>query len=1164
MLGRRLFIFLYMASGAAALVYEVVWTRLLTLQLGQTVAATSTVLAAFMGGLAVGAWVAGRFSRELSASAEAPATSQRFTRTWTALPYLQIYAALEIGIAAYALLLPLVLAGFVPALAWAYADGTAPARFAVVRVAIALAVLGVPAAAMGATFPLAAQWWAETQENSRGSAADAGVLYAANTGGAAIGAIAAGFVLIPWVGLRAATWVGVALNLVSAGGAFALEQTRRGSAPDTGSHHPTAQSPRRGGPGVARRGPFAPLRSLADALRAPTAIRRSQREQASRIAPYSGPKEAPRIARSSRPSDRSAPVHSPSLASAAAGISGFTALVYEVAWTRLLALVIGPTTYAFATMAAAFIGGLAIGSSIGTHLARRTNRSGVWLGLVLTAGAVTAVAAASYAATRMPLLIAARVVDPSVDFRSVVLWQATRVTLLLLPMTLALGAAFPLALAVAGGHVATAARDVSRVYAANTAGAIAGALVAGFFLIPRVGLQATIVSAGWLGALTGAVCLAIALPDGKRGFQSGHRKSPNATPAIRKPPSAVRFVPLLTAGGTALIAIGVITSVPAWDRELLASGGYKYAPYIASGDLEAGLRAGRLEYYKEGAAATVSVRRLAGTRSLAIDGKVDASNGGDMLTQRLLGLLPVVLHGHAADVCIIGLGSGVTAGSALLTGTVRHTDVVEISPEVVEASRLFDRENGGALSQQGVRLIVGDGRSHLLLSPRQYDVIVSEPSNPWMAGVATLFTREFFEAARRRLKPEGLLCQWAHTYDISPEDLRSIVRTFLSVFPQGTMWLVGGGDLLLIGTNGEDVAPRLEGLLLEKWTRGPLSAALEELGIEKPAASFDLLSLLAGGPRELKQYAGSALIQTDDRTALEYSAPRGIYGRSSGENAAAIRTLTPALPPSLRSMLERAPDTSWTSRGRMLLKAEAFGFAYDAFLHALSLNSRNSDALSGLSDAAAGAHKSEEERDWLRAVADREPANAAVRLELSRVLAAGGDFPGAIGAAREALGLTPADPAAGEQLASVFADAGDAERLAALADTLTSRFPDRPNARYFRASALFLQGRTEEAIREARRVTDINPLHARAQNLIGAACATLGRHDCAVAAFEASIAANPRDPSTYVNLGLLHLQRADAPSAAAAFAEALAIDPASTAARNGLTQARALMAGDPH
>jgi len=251
--------------------------------------------------------------------------------------------------------------------------------------------------------------------------------------------------------------------------------------------------------------------------------------------------------------------------------------------------------------------------------------------------------------------------------------------------------------------------------------------------------------------------------------------------------------------GAGLAAVIVILVVPSWDRALLASGAYKYAPYISAADLDAVLRAGVLEYYREGAAATVSVRLLTGTRSLAIDGKVDASNSGDMLTQRLLGLLPVLIHGDAQDVCIIGLGSGVTLGSALSAGTVRRADVVELSPEVVEASHFFDRENGRALAQPGVRLLVGDGRSHLILTPRRYDVIVSEPSNPWMSGVATLFTREFFEAARSRLKPGGLLCQWAHTYDISADDLRSIVGTFASVFPQGTLWMVGDGALLLLG-----------------------------------------------------------------------------------------------------------------------------------------------------------------------------------------------------------------------------------------------------------------------------------------------------------------------------------------------------------------------------
>ncbi len=198
--GRRLFVLLYAASGAAALVYEVTWTRLLTLQLGHTVAAASTVLAAFMGGLALGAWIAGAVRRACDAFAA--------------------YAILEILVAICALLLPVALAASVPALAWAYADGGAPARFAVVRIAISLALLGIPAAAMGATFPIAAGWYAR-------NAADTGVLYAVNTAGAALGAIAAGFFLIPAIGLRATTWIGVLLNLVAAAGAWWLASGSR-------------------------------------------------------------------------------------------------------------------------------------------------------------------------------------------------------------------------------------------------------------------------------------------------------------------------------------------------------------------------------------------------------------------------------------------------------------------------------------------------------------------------------------------------------------------------------------------------------------------------------------------------------------------------------------------------------------------------------------------------------------------------------------------------------------------------------------------------------------------------------------------------------------------------------------------------------------------------
>jgi spermidine synthase len=193
------------------------------------------------------------------------------------------------------------------------------------------------------------------------------------------------------------------------------------------------------------------------------------------------------------------------------------------------------------------------------------------------------------------------------------------------------------------------------------------------------------------------------------------------------------------------------------------------------------------------------VKRLTGTLTLAVDGKVDASNRSDMLTQKLLGTFRCCCTTTAR-------GRDHRSGERRHGGLgpdarLERVDVVEISPEVVEASRFFVGENRHALDDPRAHLIVGDGRSHLLLTSRQYDVIISEPSNPWIAGVAALFTREFFEAAKARLTPGGLICQWAHTYNIADADLRSIVGTFTAVFPNGTLWLIGGDDVLLVASN---------------------------------------------------------------------------------------------------------------------------------------------------------------------------------------------------------------------------------------------------------------------------------------------------------------------------------------------------------------------------
>jgi spermidine synthase len=1099
--GRRIFVTCYAVSGAAALVYQVAWTRLFSLQLGHTTAASSTVLAAFMAGLATGAWIGGN----VRADSGRPSTGSGRPELVEGRRLLTLYAAIEVFIGAIAVILPGALQALVPALAWAYADGNAPITFAMLRVAVSLLLVAVPAAAMGATFPIAVAWLAQAEGTHSASrpmlAAAAGALYAANTAGAALGAISAGFWWIPAIGLRATTWIGVALNIAAAAGALWLARSQRAEQIRERGTRPAARA--EGRLRVSATPRQGRLRASPTALQAVDAVPR------------------------------------PVLAALAAGLSGFLALVYEVAWTRLLALVLGPTTYAFAIMAASFITGIALGSFVGTRVARRSSNPAVWLGGTLILTVVSAPAAAWFAASRLPMLIAARV-NAGAAFESMILQQVVAVAGVLLPTSIALGASFVLAVASAADASSNIGKNAARVYVANTVGAVAGALSAGFLLIPRLGLQRTFVDISGLGAIGAILVVTVAI-------------LPHRRPEGRH--YEYRWRPLF--GTTALVAAlaAVFTLFPAWDRQLLASGAYKYSRDLDPDMLDATLRAGRLEYYKEGAAGTVSVRRVAGSLALAIDGKVDASNAGDMLTQRLLGVLPVVLHPEPRDALVIGLGSGVTADAVLASGEIRHLDIAEISPEVVEASEYFERENRGVLRKPGVRLLIADGRSHLRLTSRQYDVIVSEPSNPWMAGVAALFTREFVEAARARLRPGGVFCQWAHTYEIAEQDLRSMVHTFASVFPDGTMWLVGESDLLLIGSVAVALEPRLSAIA-ERSRNGAVPTLLADVGVPAGAAPFVLLSLFTGGAKQLTAFGDSAQVQSDDRMSLEFTAAKAMYAPPEG-NASRLKALAAGVMPAVVSdSMQKATAADWTARGNAALQAKAFDVARESFRRALALDTRSASALRGLTEAAAQARRLADEAEWLKAIATAEPDNMAVRVELSHVLATLGRAEEAIDAAREAARVDPARAEPLEQLASIFADAGDAMRLAPIADELVRRFPARDEGRYYQAAFLFLAGRTTEAEGPIRALLGANPHHPKGQNLLGVVCASLGRHDCAQAAFDAALELNPRDPSVFVNLGYLRLARGDRAGAAAFFGEALAIDTTSEAARGGLAEAR--------
>ena len=1026
-------------SGMAALIYETAWTRQLGLLMGHNVAAASTVLAAFMLGLAAGTAAGGRMARRA-----APAAA------------LRTYAVLEILVGVLALLLPAELASLRPLLSWAYGDGAGSA-FGIVRLISAVVVVTVPALAMGATLPLVVRW---AVGPATSAARDTARLYAANTFGAAAGAVVSGFVLLPALGTQRTTWIATAMNAAAAAIAWRISRTP-------------------------------PVHASLSA--APAGASRARTSGACNAVPL------PRAR---------------AVAAFALAISGASSLILQIAWTRLLALVVGPTTYAFSAMVATFIAGIAFGSLAGGWLGRRGPAPGALAVSMLISGSA-ALAAAAWV-PQSSLIVANAVSGLDSSFARVMWLQSLLIGAAMLPMTVGFGAAFPLAVGLVVHDERPIASDVAAVYIANTLGAIVGALAGGFLLIPRLGLEGSVRTAALL-VTGGAVVVVMAAGAGKR-----------------------RAVILLAAA----VAL-VMWVAPSWDRALLSSGAYKYAPYLPADHRAALLRAGTLLYYREGAASTVSVRRLAGAVSLAIDGKIDASNAGDMLTQRLLAHVPLLLHPSPRRVAIIGLGSGVTLGSAL-THPIERADTIEISREVIEASHHFDSENGRALGDSRSKLIVGDGRSHMMLGRSMYDVVISEPSNPWIAGVAGLFTREMFEAIRQRLAPDGIVCQWAHAYDMSSADLRSIVATFIDVFPYAMLWPIGDSDVLLVGSQ-QAIQPRLA-QMRTGWRRPGVSTDLAGVRVTGPDV---LLSLAAADQAGLRVFAAGAPIQRDDRLALEFSGPRSIFGRNTDDGAADLRAFVgrtaPPSPVHESAALRR-------DRGVMFLGAEAFEPAATELLAAIELDPTDSETTDALIRAAGPAGKVEDVERRLRTAMARSAGDGSAAIGVSRILASRGEFEEAAAVIRPFAEATR-DTALLGQLASVYADAGDPNRLSAVLAGLQSIAPAEEPTAYFAAVLQLMTGKPHDALETIGQIRNRGAVRARDLTLEGTAYAALGRRDDARRAFASAIAADPRDVTGYENLATFEAESGNDRAAAAYFAEALILDPASRVAREGLAAA---------
>lgn len=558
----------------------------------------------------------------------------------------------------------------------------------------------------------------------------------------------------------------------------------------------------------------------------------------------------------------------------AIGLAGFAALVYEVAWTRLLALMLGSSTYSFSVMLIAFLSGIALGGKLGGRYADRLLEAGGWPRVLqrfalLEIGIALLSYAGMYIYPELPFWYVALFDRFGVEQRPGAVW-AVSLTLAGVVMTLPaifMGMHFPLAARAVVGYRRLLGKPVGIIYGVNAAGGAIGAFLAGFVLLPMLRVQATVFVAVTAGLLAAGILL--------------------FTAAGRARSRAVLLAPLLLAG----LAFLFLAQRPPWNPLLMTAGMYHYAAKLGDRSREGILRYSvglyDLLYYEEGVESVVTVAQNTGTRHrwLAVNGKVDASTTDDMPTQVLLSLLPMQFVEQPQDVLIIGLASGISAGAASLLPEVGNLEIVDVEPAMARAARHFDAWNHAVLTDPRVALVHNDGRNHLLLAePGSYDVIVSEPSNPWISGVANLFTREFFGIGKSRLKPGGVWSQWVPIYGMDSRDLRSILKTFGEIYPHVLVYsTISHADLVLVGSD-EPLQPTLRAAK-RLFDNPAVAAELAGVGI---GSATELLAMFLFDNEDIGRIGEGVPVNTDDNMYIEHSSARKLYTDFRKENFALL------------------------------------------------------------------------------------------------------------------------------------------------------------------------------------------------------------------------------------------------------------------------------------
>jgi spermidine synthase len=701
---------------------------------------------------------------------------------------LHVLAWLELGIAA----LGIALLVLIPNLHFVYAGwGGGGLSGLIARAGLAAVCLLPPTMLMGATLPAIARY---IEITPRG-VSRIGLLYAANIGGAVAGALLAGFYLLRVHDVTIASLAAAALNVAVALACFRLASVL----------------------------PYAG-RSAALAVH--------------------DPDRAP-LSSAGAPSTGRLSAAWPVLV--AITLSGMTALAAQVIWTRNLSLLLGGTVYTFALILAAFLLGLGIGSAAGARLARLVAPRAALAScqLLLCVAIVWAAYVIAGSLPHWPL-------DVSLPVAATVAFQLDllRVSWAILPAAVLWGASFPLALAACAPPSRDSGRLVGTVYAANTLGAIIGALAASFLLVAWLGSQLSQQLLVAVSAISGLTLLSARFA----GPQAPYRPvGPGA---------------LLT---LALACVIVATRVPDLPGELIAFG--RFMPTRAAES--------QIIFSAEGIASSVAVSRdRNGRLTYHTAGKAQASTyPQDMRLQRMLGHLATLVPDRAESFLVIGLGAGVTAGAIAIDPAVRRVVIAELEPLAAEVSaNWFAPYNFNILQDPKVELRFDDGRHFLATTRETFDGIVSDPLDPWVKGAAALYTREFWQLVQSRLNPGGVVAVFLQLYETTEEAVRSELATFFDVFPNGAVFantIAGTGyDAVLLARNADTpidvdrVAARLAGPDYERVRR-----SLAEVGLRSAA---DLFGTYAGNAQALAPWLNGAPLNRDRNLRLQYLAGQGL------------------------------------------------------------------------------------------------------------------------------------------------------------------------------------------------------------------------------------------------------------------------------------------------